>query len=530
MRLLLCCGVLLAAMCSVVLAEDSAGSPDPFRTQPPPEPTASEPATPAAEQVLPAQRFERVAYILIDGPIDRHRHRYFINRIEQARAAEVDAVVVHINTDGGRVDFAREMLLAAVQQKTDGPHMIAYVDFRAISAGAMIAYGHAEVHLAEAASIGDIGVIFQTSEGIEYAPEKIETVVRTLLATAAEQRGWDRAQILKMTARNQILYRVDMPDGSHQYVIGDALPTFLADNPDIDRETDVHVDLPEDRLLTMTGLEALSRGMATSNQPTLEALYAHLGIDQASVIDLSPSQEETVAWFLGSFSPLLAGLTLLFIFFELKTPGVGVWALLGAICGGAFLITNYFLDMVTALDLVLVVVGFALIAVELFFAVTGGILAVGGGIALLAGLLLMFLPNEIDPTQLTDERVLEALGSAGVDLLLTVAVAAVGFVAFIATAQRSPFVRRVAMAATIEGTSAGDVEAHADSLIGHDGVLRAECHPSGVVVIDGREHSARSQHGSFIATGTAVRVVSIQFGELIVVACPPAEAAEEGTA
>ena len=49
------------------------------------------------------------------------------------------------------------------------------------------------MYLSETASIGDIGVVFQSPEGeIKYAPEKFETVVRTLLVQAAEQRGWNR--------------------------------------------------------------------------------------------------------------------------------------------------------------------------------------------------------------------------------------------------------------------------------------------------------------------------------------------------
>ena len=43
------------------------------------------------------------------------------------------------------------------------------------------------MYLAETASIGDIGVVFQSPEGeIKYAPEKFEAVIRTLLVQAAE--------------------------------------------------------------------------------------------------------------------------------------------------------------------------------------------------------------------------------------------------------------------------------------------------------------------------------------------------------
>ena len=142
---------------------------------------------------------------------------------------------MHIDTDGGEVSHAREMFKKVIDQRHEGLRMIAYVDFRAISAGAMIAYAHEEVYVAQTASVGDIGVIFVNREGkIEYAPEKIETVVRTLLVQAAEQNGWDRALLLKMTARNQKLYRAILPEGETQYVIEDDLPDFLLAHPELD--------------------------------------------------------------------------------------------------------------------------------------------------------------------------------------------------------------------------------------------------------------------------------------------------------
>ena len=97
--------------------------------------------------------------------------------VDAAREAELDTLVLHIDTDGGKVSNARETFKKVVEQKRDGPRMIAFVDFRAISAGAMVSYAHEQIFISPNASIGDIGVIFVSREGeIKYAPEKIETV------------------------------------------------------------------------------------------------------------------------------------------------------------------------------------------------------------------------------------------------------------------------------------------------------------------------------------------------------------------
>ena len=47
---------------------------------------------------------------------------------------------------------------------------------------------------------------------------------------------------------------------------------------------------------------------------------------------------ERLAWALSRFAPVLAGLAVLFLLFELKTPGVGLWAGLAALLGAGFLL------------------------------------------------------------------------------------------------------------------------------------------------------------------------------------------------
>ena len=473
-----------------------------------------------------------VGYAHITGPIDRMRNRYLARVIEQAREQQLSAVVVHIDTDGGEVFHAREMFKQVLDQMRDGPRMIAYVDFRAISAGAMIAYAHEAIYVSETASIGDIGVIFVTREGeMKYAPEKVETVVRTLLAQAAEQRGWNRALLLKMTARNQKLYRVILADGTSEYVIEDDLPNFLVDHPEIDKDNDRQLVLyrGEDRLLTLTGKEAVGLGMATALASDLDALYAQLGVDPDSVVDLSPRAAETAAWYLATVAPLLAGLAFLFILFEIKTPGIGVWAALGALCGALFLLAQYYLDMAENLEVVLVVAGMALVAVEFLTMAGGGLLGIAGAGLAFAGLMLLFLPNELE-FDFSEPAFMDALGNAALSSFISLGVVAAGLVGFIALLPRSNLTRQIAVLASVDSTSAGEVELHPETMIGRTGNAREALRPSGTIVVDGRDHSARVEHGTYLAADARVEVIGVQFGELVVRAAEPAQqpAPDEG--
>ena len=249
--------------------------------------------TPASAQ------YGTVGYVEIDDVIDRYQDRYLARVIEKAKAEDIDTLLVRIDTDGGEVHHARIMFKRILDLEAAGIRTVAFIDFRAISAGALIAYAHDEVYLSETASIGDIGVVFQSPEGeIKYAPEKFETVVRALLTQAAEQRGWNRGMLLKMTAHKQSLYRATLPDGSVDYVIEDDLPEFLARHPGIDRDDpqQVIVYRGPDRLLTLTGLEAVKFGMASGNVADLDTMHERLGVSEDGIVDLSPRGTERLAW------------------------------------------------------------------------------------------------------------------------------------------------------------------------------------------------------------------------------------------
>lgn len=488
---------------------------------------------------------DRVGYVRIEGVIDRLQSRYLARALADARAAGLGTVVLHLDTDGGQVHYAREMFRAvlasgkapasrepasaapggesetgATEQGSDtadpdAPRMIAFVDFRALSAGAMIAYAHHEIYLTEGASIGDIGVIYRGPDGkIEYAPEKIETVVRTLLAQAAEQRGWPRGPLLKMTARNQSLYRVTPPGGETIYVIEDDLAAWLADHPEVDREDPAQVVVyrGHDRLLTLTGREAVALGMATGLADDLPALYTQLGIDPDAILDLRPGTAERTATWLAGVAPFLMGLALLLLFFEINTPGVGIWALLAAVFGSLFLFAQYYLDLVEHFEVALLVLGLALIAVEVLVLPLGGLFAIGGALCLLAGAVLAFLPNELDLVP-SDPNFQDALFDAALQGGLALAVAGGGVLLLVKVLPHASKLKsRLTVEAEISGTSGGA----GPSLVGRIGRAEGMLRPAGTVVVGRTHYSARAEHGTWIAAGEPVEVVAAELGELVV--------------
>ena len=483
-------------------------------------------SVPSPAAATNAKTSAKVGYIPIEGAIDGTKAAYFKRSLKAAEEKGLTHVVVHFTTPGGELGAGMEMLNAALTVPQNKPRLIAFVDDHSLSAGSLVAYGHDEVLVTSKALLGDIGVITQGTDGkIEYLPEKIETVVRSLLRNAAQHRGWDEAKMVKMTARNQELYRFTVPaipasaageavPAKDVFVIQDDLGTWLAAHPDIKSESKVLV-LGVDRLLSYTARDAVAQGMATAMVADLDAVYQRLGVTKTDVTDLSPTSTERTAWTLSGFAPLLAALALLLVFLEFKIPMGGMWLVLAAIVGAGFFVCQFYQDLATSLEVVLIILGVILILVEVFALPTGGLLAAGGALLVVVGLVLSFMPTATQFQPSTDGWGVMAIAAMWRSLTAIV-VLTIGTAVMIASLPRLALKTGLADAAAIDGTSGGSLEAEAATLVGLRGTAHTLLRPGGQVRIGQRILGAVSGDGGFIAEGAAVEVTAVHYGEVVV--------------
>ena len=486
---------------------------------------AAEPASPSAQVESSAVK---VGYVPIEGVIDDSKAAYFKRSLKAAEEQHLTHLVVHFTTPGGALGAGMEMLNAALSVPQNKPRLIAFVDDHSLSAGSLVAYGHDEVLVTSKALLGDIGVITQGADGkIEYLPEKIETVVRALLRNTAQHRGWDEAKMVKMTARNQELYRFTVPavpaapgveaaPAKEAFVIQDDLGTWLAAHPEVKPESKVLV-LGADRLLSYTARDAVAQGMATALVADLDAVYQRLGVAATDVHDLSPTATEKTAWTLAGFAPMLAALALLLVFLEFKMPMGGLWLVLAAVVGTAFFVCQFYLDLASSFEVVLIIVGLLLIIVEVFAFPVGGLLAAGGALMVVVGLVFSFMPTASQFQPSTEGW--DAMAVAAVWQSLTaIVVLTIGTTVVIATLPSMALRTGLADAAAIEGTSGGALEGEAATLVGKRGIAHTILRPGGQIRLDKRIIGAVSVDGGFIAEGAAVQVVAVHYGEVVVTA------------
>jgi membrane-bound serine protease (ClpP class) len=277
----------------------------------------------------------------------------FIERtIAEAERVGAAAIILDIETPGGRVDAAQRIVRAI--SETDVP-VYAFVNVHAWSAGAMIAMAADRIYMRTGASMGAATPV--TGEGAT-APEKIVSAMRGEMRALAEARGLDPR-------------------------VAEAM---------VDEEIAIEGVIAEGKLLSMTPSEAAAVGYATE-VASWDALLAELGLQEAPVYTATVNWAERIVRFLTHpmVAPLLLSLGMLGLIFEVKSPGLGVPGLVGALSLTAFFGGHFLIGLAGWEELILLVGGIVLLAVEMFVLPGFGIAGVAGVLAILAAFYLSML-------------------------------------------------------------------------------------------------------------------------------------------
>jgi membrane-bound serine protease (ClpP class) len=270
----------------------------------------------------------------------------FIERsLAEARAANAAAVVLDIDTPGGRVDAAQRIVKAL--QDAEIP-TYALVNPHAFSAGAMIALATDRVYMRPGSVMGAATPV--TGEG-QTAPEKIVSAMRAEMRSLAERRGLDPR-------------------------VAEAM---------VDETIAVEGVVEEGKLLTLTAVEAERIGYALLVDD-FRALLADVGIADDRVVDTRPNWAEGVVRFLTNplVAPFLLSLGFLGLIIEIKTPTFGLAGIAGGTALALFFGGHYLVGLAGWEELILLTVGLVLLGIEIFV-VPGfgvfGVLGIGGILA-----------------------------------------------------------------------------------------------------------------------------------------------------
>ncbi|CAN5858218.1 nodulation protein NfeD [soil metagenome] len=303
--------------------------------------------TVASGQPAPVQG--SVYRVPVSGIIEMGLAPFIERTIREAEAAGAAAIILDIETPGGRVDAAQRITTAI--RNTDIP-VYAFVNMHAHSAGALIALSADEILMRPGSVIGAATPV--TGEG-ETAPEKIVSAMRAEMRALAETRGLDPR-------------------------IAEAM---------VDSEIEIAGVVERGKLLTLTAVEATDLGYARMVDDMAGVLGGY-GLSDAPVRTAEVNWAERVVRFLTHpvVAPMLLSLGFLGIIIEIKTPAFGIAGMIGALSLTAFFGSHLLLGLAGWEELLLLGGGIVLIAVEMFVLPGFGIAGVAGVFAILAAFYL----------------------------------------------------------------------------------------------------------------------------------------------
>ncbi len=422
-----------------------------------------------------AQEQRRVVYVApIEGIIDLGLAPFVQRVLDEATAAGAAAVVLEINTFGGRVDAAVQIRDALLNSRV---RTVAFVNKRAISAGALISLAAENIVMAGGGTIGAATPVQAGQPGAAAQPveEKTVSYVRKEFRATAESRK---------------------------------RPPLLAEAM-VDADVAIPGVIAKGKLLTLTTEEALKHKLADFRADTLEDALQRLGLGGAETRRVSPNWAEIVVRFLTHpvVSSLLITIAMLGIIIELRTPGFGIPGGVGIASLALFLWGHWLVQLAGWEELLLALIGVALLALEVFVIPGFGIAGVLGILAILAGLVLSMLGPGNTP------QFMMLAGARVVFALLLAVVASLVLLRFL---PRLPFGRRLILERGLAATQGYVAAPEGDAQwLGKRGRASSTLRPAGIAEFDGRRVDVVSE-GELIDAGQSIEVIRVDGNRIVV--------------
>ena len=402
----------------------------------------------AAAAVLPqAMAADTVRAIVISGEIDGSQAALVQRSITQAEENNDKAVMVIINTQGGRV--ASALKIRDTLQRTSLP-TIAYVTSRAWSAGALIAFSCRHIIMAPGSSIGAAEPIPNTEKNI--------AALKSEFSATASAMGHNPSVAEAM---------VDKTDGFPDYA-------------------------EPGKILSLTDKQAKELNVSEGTADSPEDALRFFSMGDAGVQYEERNWKDMIVGILQNeyVRMIFIAFILAAVFLEIKTAGMGVGIVTALVLGGILLISGD--ESITEDIKVLAAFIGSLVCIALELAAPGvgvfGIL----GVLLLFGSLFYMLGATIDAVYIL-------AGGTVLSLVL-----------FYCIGKRLPKSRLVSkVALKNRSTKEKGYTSHEDKsrYLYKRGKTITDLKPSGFVRIDGKRVEAKAAGSDYIPRDTAVRVI-----------------------
>lgn len=402
--------------------------------------------------------------------IDKAAQRLVVKGLEKAAEAQADYVLLDLDTYGGAVDAADSIRTAIL--RCDRP-VIAYVNMRAASAGALISIACDSIYMKTGSSMGAATVVDASGEVL---PEKYQSFMRGMMRATAEATGRnpeiaesmvDTANVLSLTPSEAM--EVEYCNGTAE-TVEEVIVKVIGDNGFIVKEME-------------DDLTWLDRLIAILLNPILQSIFMMM---------------------------IVGG-----IFVEIRTPGIGL-PLVTAIVGALLYFAPLYVEQLAASwEILLFVVGLVLIALEVFVIPGFGVAGISGIIAVVLALAFAMIDNA-DFFTFDGSFTLSPLLKPVAMVTMSITIAVFGSVWLIRKLLTVSSFNGIALHEEMKADEGyTGVVSGLDALVGQEVVVFADLKPSGKVqAADGHIYEAALKFGGFASKGDSLRVVSAEQGRL----------------
>lgn len=409
---------------------------------------------------------DAVWLIPIDTQITPATAQFVSSRVERANEEQPLALVFLIDTPGGQVS-AMETIVSTILNDARLP-TIAVVE-NAFSAGALIAMSAEHLAMLPGSSIGAALPVAVSPVGVNAVGEKMNSAMRGQFRSVAEARGRN-----PRVAEAMVDQRIEIPGLS-----------------------------TSEELVTLTASQAVEHGIADIQAATLSEALESFGYGNVRIERVEPNLSERVATALAY--PMVAAVLLVLgvggILLEAFTPGFGVPGGIGILALALLATGAYLATPAGTLDVVLIILGIFLIALEVLVIPGFGVAGLLGLIAIGAAVFRIFQEDFLTVVGWGALFGSVMLGLA-LWLLPNLRIA-------------SPLMLETRLGRAPPGGAATLITGPYDHLLGQQGTAASDLRPAGVARVTGERVDVVTQ-GDFVAAGSPIEVLRVEGNRVVV--------------
>ena len=452
------------------------------------------------EEKKPAQ----VCVIPFQGEVEQALVHVIQRGFEEAKANETVHVIIDMNTPGGRVDAALDIIDLILE--SDIPVTI-LVSGDATSAGAIISIAGDQIYMEEGSTIGTAAPVLLGGGESEAMNAKVLSYVRAKVRSICEERGYSDSKTRLFEAMVDKDIEITDPDDPDRFITR------------------------KGELLTLTAKEALKLGLVagilkshdrSSDTPTKPVeLLEKLEIPDAQVVFIVESNFERLARFLSGIevSSLLLTIAVIGLIWEFRTPGFGLPGLIG-ISALILFFWGHSIAGLTGWEVPLLLgLGMMLLGLEMFVIPGFGITGILGIFCIFFSLVFTLLDRPPTNPHFWGTFEWITLTRAMVIILIcTLTGACFAFILpFLFPLASKTQIGRMFMLMDKEDRIKGyhSAQDNLEQFLGKIGIAKSPLRPAGIATIEGQRVDVVSQ-GGFIPCNSTVEVIKVEGRRIVV--------------